>query len=517
MKESPNPEGKGDLPTESTAGEASGSNVDLAESKYHIFPDLPPTEYAELKASAEKHGIQVPIIEDEEGNVIDGKHRKQISRELGIECPHITRHFASEAEKMEVAAAVNAKRRSHLNGKQKRVVIAKYLKADAEIADNYLGELLGVSKNTVADVREELEAVGQIDKLTMLRGKDGKFYPREKRKRKTRPSKKPSEQGDADKKPIKDEMYYRRTTGDLVRVVKCDGDDVQVQPLDFDNNPLGDPITVPFSELDGPATVEGNGEVNEDADEINDEDADEINEDADDKDQNDRDADRLNAALATIKELAANGPWNILAEVIDALDLKMADVVTWVQQHTEAQTTPPAPVVAVEAAVRAAEHCCHSGQGERGAESPDETPTPNETASKGPTPQFKPLSGRPRRQLMNGQDDPTDYDPGEVPDDEEYARHDALPEVLETSACPRYQTASDRKKGFEIGAFVKLAVTVGVASQWQVGTIAQFGLGKLYVDFPNQAGRWWKKSDCQLATREEFIAFVESDPLEGSK
>ncbi len=55
---------------------------------------------------------------------------------------------------------------------------ARLLKCDPQIADNYLGEIIGgISKNTVAEVRAELEATCLIDKFETLRGKDGKDRP----------------------------------------------------------------------------------------------------------------------------------------------------------------------------------------------------------------------------------------------------------------------------------------------------------------------------------------------------
>ncbi len=124
-----------------------------------------------------ERGPQVPIIVDQGGNIIDGFHRNRACDELGIFCPREVRHFETEAEKFELALRLNCRRRQ-LNRQQKRKLIAAYLKCDPKIADNFLAEIIGgISKNTVADVRGELEATCQIDKLETLRGKDGKERP----------------------------------------------------------------------------------------------------------------------------------------------------------------------------------------------------------------------------------------------------------------------------------------------------------------------------------------------------
>ncbi len=141
-----------------------------------LLPPLPPDEYAALKESIRVHGCRVPIIVDQHGDIIDGWHRDRACQELGIFCPREVRHFNSDVERLQVAITLNANRR-HLTRAQRRDLIAAYLKADAAINDNHLGEIVGVSKNTVASVRDDLEATGQIDKLEQRRGRDGKDRP----------------------------------------------------------------------------------------------------------------------------------------------------------------------------------------------------------------------------------------------------------------------------------------------------------------------------------------------------
>ncbi len=143
-------------------------------SKYQLFGDLMPDEYEGLKASIADHGVEVPILVDQEGQIVDGHQRQRACDELGIACPRVIRQFGSEAEKFETAILLNAKRRQ-LTRPQKRALIAVYLCKDPQIADNHLAELIGgISKNTVADVRAELESTCQIDKFETHRGKDGK-------------------------------------------------------------------------------------------------------------------------------------------------------------------------------------------------------------------------------------------------------------------------------------------------------------------------------------------------------
>jgi hypothetical protein len=144
---------------------------------YNVLPELLPCEFEALKASIADHGVEIPIIVDQHGNIIDGHHRQRACDELGRYCPREVREFASEADKYELALRANCQRRQ-LNRSQKRDLIAVYLRSDPEIADNCLAEIIGgVSKNTVGKVRRQLEATCQIDKFKRLRGRDGKGRP----------------------------------------------------------------------------------------------------------------------------------------------------------------------------------------------------------------------------------------------------------------------------------------------------------------------------------------------------
>ncbi|KAA0139176.1 hypothetical protein FYZ48_11080 [Gimesia chilikensis] len=144
------------------------------QSKYQILPPLNEQEYETLKNSIEIDGLNYPIIVDQTGETVDGFHRQRACEELKIKCSRIVRNFDSESEKYELALSLNCNRRQ-LSQNQKRKVIEGYLLRDPQIANNNLADLVGVSKNTVASVREHLEATGQIDKFEKLRGKDGKL------------------------------------------------------------------------------------------------------------------------------------------------------------------------------------------------------------------------------------------------------------------------------------------------------------------------------------------------------
>ena len=141
-----------------------------------LLPPLSDVEYEELKESIRRHKAVVPTIVDADGNIVDGEHRERACKELGIDCPQVIREFASDAEKIQLAIQLNVSRR-HLTCKQRRELIALYLEVDPAINDRHLGDVVGVSKNTVAAERKRLEATGQIDQLPQRRGRDGNLRP----------------------------------------------------------------------------------------------------------------------------------------------------------------------------------------------------------------------------------------------------------------------------------------------------------------------------------------------------
>lgn len=146
------------------------------EVRYQVMPPLSPDEYQELYEDIKTNGILVPVIEDEDGVIIDGHHRSKIASELGIPCPIELVDGKSDAEKRGMAFTLNLKRR-HLNREQRRALIAKSLKKDPELSNREHARRTGASTTTVGTVRNELIVEGQVSKLDTSTGSDGKSYP----------------------------------------------------------------------------------------------------------------------------------------------------------------------------------------------------------------------------------------------------------------------------------------------------------------------------------------------------
>lgn len=129
---------------------------------YQFMPRLSDDEYAKLEQSISEHGIQVPVLVDEAGSIIDGHHRREIATRLGIECPVDVREGLTDAAKRTLALSLNIDRR-HLNREQKRALVEASLKADPELSDREHARRVSVSHVTVGSARGVLEESGQID------------------------------------------------------------------------------------------------------------------------------------------------------------------------------------------------------------------------------------------------------------------------------------------------------------------------------------------------------------------
>src|SRR3954452_4782917 len=134
------------------------------ETKYRLLPPLDAETYAGLKSNIAVNGVQVPIVKDERGYVLDGFARAQIARELGYECPSVTVRGLSEQEKRSQVRALNLARR-HLDNAARRQVIADELSENPDRSNRWIARSLGVHHATVIAVRNESTSTGHVDQL----------------------------------------------------------------------------------------------------------------------------------------------------------------------------------------------------------------------------------------------------------------------------------------------------------------------------------------------------------------
>ena len=73
------------------------------------IPDLPPAQYAALKSSIERQGILQPLLVDDAGRVIDGRHRLRAAIELGLDVVPVATVAGDDAALIACDAAVTSR------------------------------------------------------------------------------------------------------------------------------------------------------------------------------------------------------------------------------------------------------------------------------------------------------------------------------------------------------------------------------------------------------------------------
>ena len=148
----------------------------LQDQIYRLLPPLDADTYAGLRANIALNGVQIPIVLDEEGRILDGFARAQIARELAYECPSVTVKGLTEQEKRSQVRALNLSRRQ-LDQRAKREIVADELRENPGRSNRWIAKSLGVNHETVGSVRVDLEATGGIRQLGYTLGADGKYRP----------------------------------------------------------------------------------------------------------------------------------------------------------------------------------------------------------------------------------------------------------------------------------------------------------------------------------------------------
>jgi ParB-like chromosome segregation protein Spo0J len=117
------------------------------------FPDLPAEEYDALLEDIEKRGIVYPVIRDQGGITIDGHQREHVAAALGIEVPVKVIEVADDAERDELAVALNVHRR-HLTPEARRAAILRL--APTGMTQTEIARHTGSSQQRVSQVLGEV-------------------------------------------------------------------------------------------------------------------------------------------------------------------------------------------------------------------------------------------------------------------------------------------------------------------------------------------------------------------------
>jgi len=144
--------------------------------KYRLLPPVDPETYAGLRANIALNGIVQPIVCDENGFLLDGHARAQISIELDYELPYLIHKGACEEEKRALIRALNLARRQ-LTPVANREIIAAQIRETPKLSNRRIAKALGVSHSTVMSVRNELARTGRVVQSDHLVGLDGRERP----------------------------------------------------------------------------------------------------------------------------------------------------------------------------------------------------------------------------------------------------------------------------------------------------------------------------------------------------
>ena len=140
-----------------------------------LFAPLAPEIEAALKASIQRFGVIVPVVEDQNGNVIDGRHRRRLAEELGVTCRVDQVQVADEAEALEVQRTLNADRRQMTTEQRREIELELRKEGHSQRA---IAGALGVSRQAVRKgLVKAAGPQGPPQFPERSEGLDGKSYP----------------------------------------------------------------------------------------------------------------------------------------------------------------------------------------------------------------------------------------------------------------------------------------------------------------------------------------------------
>ena len=144
-----------------------------------LLPTLSADEYAALRADIIARGIVVPVVIDEQRNVIDGQHRLRIAADLGlVDVPMDIRPGLVDSEREALALDLNLHRRHLSKDQLEKVIIWRRQKGESYRA---IAQAVGVSEATARrDV--STESNDAVELPTAIKGKDGKTRPAKRHK-----------------------------------------------------------------------------------------------------------------------------------------------------------------------------------------------------------------------------------------------------------------------------------------------------------------------------------------------
>lgn len=192
------------------------ASFERANNAYQVMPELPPETEAALRCSIQTYGVVVPIVVDNEGNIIDGHHRLRLALELEmpfaltvvVPVPSMINTVAEDSDAdarreaahakarkvpplfpladdvtttyvevpegtdpVDVAKTLNLDRR-HLDSGQRQQVVAALREQGYSL--RAIAGAVGASKSQVGNDIKQLSTSGQLKSPKRIEGRDGK-------------------------------------------------------------------------------------------------------------------------------------------------------------------------------------------------------------------------------------------------------------------------------------------------------------------------------------------------------
>lgn len=146
----------------------------------NFLPPLDSATEAALRESIKRFGVIVPVVVDQNGNVLDGHHRSRIANELGVQVFRRSVTVRDEQEARELVADVNDHRRPRMSPEHRREVVGAL--REQGHSERAIARAVGVSKTQVRNdlqvvTSDHLGAGADMSAPAEVLGEDGKRYP----------------------------------------------------------------------------------------------------------------------------------------------------------------------------------------------------------------------------------------------------------------------------------------------------------------------------------------------------
>lgn len=139
--------------------------------QFQLFDALPAHIEDALRASIERFGVLVPVSVDQDGNILDGHHRKRIAEELKVPYDRLIRHCADDDERREIAHTLNADRRQMTDEQRKAVAV------ELRQQGHSLRAIAGAVGTSLGTVQRDLATVSPDTVPDRIKSLDGKTRP----------------------------------------------------------------------------------------------------------------------------------------------------------------------------------------------------------------------------------------------------------------------------------------------------------------------------------------------------